>query len=94
MYPSDAGQDRRATFLSILFGLIGAASALALLFALCGGLTAYVLVVVVGIATLGYVHYLLWGRSLNREVASEREELGELEQLNESRDGDQERYWE
>jgi hypothetical protein len=92
MYPSNAGQDRRATFLSVLFGLVGAATALAILFALCGGLTAYVLAVVGGTATLGYIHYFLWGRSFNREVAGEREELGELEQLNENRNEDEYGY--
>jgi hypothetical protein len=92
MYPSDAGQNRRATFLSVLFGLVGAATAVAILFALCGGLTAYVLAVVAGTATLGYVHYFLWGRSLNREVAGEREELGELEHFNENLHGDEDGY--
>ncbi len=74
MDPSDTGQGRRATFLSFLFALVGMGAVLVILFAACGGLTAYVIAVIAGTAALGYAHYLLWGRSLNREVAGERED--------------------
>ena len=32
------------------------------------------LAVVVGLAVLGYIHYLLWGQALTEEVAGEREQ--------------------
>ena len=39
------------------------------------GLFMYLIVGAVAVAALGYVNYLLWGRSLTRETAWEREEM-------------------
>jgi hypothetical protein len=39
-----------------------------------GGLFIYLFAIALGLGALGSVHYFLWGRSLNKEVAGERRE--------------------
>jgi hypothetical protein len=59
-----------------------AAGFLAVLNFITFGVIFHVLVAVVGIALVGFLHYLLWGQSLSQEVAGEREEE-ELRRLQE-----------
>jgi hypothetical protein len=46
-----------------------------------GGLLIWMLEIAAGLGALAAIHYLLWGRSLNRTVASERESQPEGEPL-------------
>jgi hypothetical protein len=79
--PDDRIHQQRGTLLSVLFSLAVAGSILFFLFLLCGGFSLYALPVAAGFALLGYFHYWSWGRSLNRQVAGEREELEIRESL-------------
>ena len=45
-----------------------------LLIYLTGGFFGYLLGVVAGLALLGLIHWLIWGRSFTEEVEGEREE--------------------
>jgi hypothetical protein len=67
-------QEQRATVLSVLLPIVAMSALLAMLFAACGGFAIYFFAAVTGTAALGYVHYWLWGRALDHEVAGEREE--------------------
>jgi hypothetical protein len=49
-----------------------------------GGLFVLLLILIGGVAVLGGIHYLLWGRSFTAETAGEREE----EQLRAELEGD------
>jgi len=80
-------QEQRANFLGIILTLLLCCAMLTVLFAACGGVMVYVLAVVGGTAALGYVHYLFWGRSLNREVAGEREDEEMRDLFNADQDG-------
>jgi hypothetical protein len=78
--PYDDRIQRQRAALITVFGVVSlTALALAGLFLVCGGLAVYVLAVPAVLGVVGLVHYLLWGRGLNQEVAGEREEylLGE-----------------
>jgi hypothetical protein len=86
MHSSESHQEQRANFLGILLALLLCCAILTLLFAACGGIMVYVLAVIGGTAVLGYVHYLFWGRSLNREVAGEREDDDLRERFNADED--------
>jgi hypothetical protein len=71
--------DRRATqrenFLTIFLTLLGGVGFLLFLIAVSGGFFFYVVVAVAAIGCVGYLHYLLWGRSMAEGTAGEREEL-------------------
>jgi hypothetical protein len=72
----------RDAFLAVFLSLLVAGGFFVFLMVLTGGFFLYVLAVVGGIVVLGYVNYLLWGRSLSRDVTWEREEAearGELD---------------
>jgi hypothetical protein len=77
--PADRSRDRRATFLSAVFTVLVLGAILAGLLAACGGLTLYAAAAAVGVALLGFLHYLIWGHALSEQVAAERagEEFGE-----------------
>ena len=73
--PEPANQsDHRGTVLTVAFTFLGAGFILFFLFISCGGWALEILAVTGGIAVFGLIHYLLWGRSFNQEVAGEREE--------------------
>jgi hypothetical protein len=74
-------QRRRESFLTIFLTLFGLAGFLLFLIAVSGGFFFYVLLAVGGIALLGWVHYLLWGRGLSESTAGEREEAELRDQI-------------
>jgi hypothetical protein len=65
---------RREVFLAFLLVLFFGGGCILFLTVVTGGYFIYVLAAAAGIAVFGCVHYLLWGRSMTREVAGEREE--------------------
>jgi hypothetical protein len=71
---NDQWTRQRATFLGILLTTMISTAFLALLFIACGGLTLYILIVPIGMSIFAFLHYLWWGRSLDHQVAGEREE--------------------
>jgi hypothetical protein len=73
---SDLGphQQRRQDFLTLFLTFLGGAFFLFVLVLLTGGLFFYVGLAFAGIAALGALHYLLWGKVLSDAVAGEREE--------------------
>ena len=79
-------QEQRGNFLSLaLATLFGGGFLLFLIYA-SGGFFFYVLVVVVLMATVGFLHYVLWGQALTQEVAAEKE----AEELRERQEVDRE----
>ena len=50
------------------------------------GIFAYVLAAIIGIAAIGFLHYVLWGYALSQQVAGEREEQRIKELLDDDRD--------
>lgn len=57
----------------LLLALLGGAGFVFLNF-ISFGIFFWALVLVMLVVAVGYLHYLLWGQSLTREVAGEREE--------------------
>lgn len=92
MHNEERWRQSRGSFLGGLFALVFAAGFLALLFLTCGGLSLYMLGVVVGMGLLTGLHYLWWGRSLNQDVAGEREEE-EVRRFTEAQDRAAEDRW-
>lgn len=86
MHDEERWRRRRGSFLSGLFALALAVGFLGLLVLTCGGLSVYMLAVVVAMGLLTGLHYLWWGRSLNQDVAGEREE-DEVRRFTEAQDG-------
>jgi hypothetical protein len=72
-------QRRRESFLTIFLTLLGSAGILLYLIAVTGGFFLYVILAVLVIASVGFFHYLLWGRMMSESVAGEREELEQRE---------------
>ncbi len=66
-------RQQRSVFLSAVLTIVFGSAAFVVSFLLCGGLSVYMLAVIGGLVVLGYLHYLLWGHSLSREVSSEIE---------------------
>lgn len=64
---------QRQVFLAIFLTGLAAGGFGVLLVIISGGLLLYALAVVAGIIVLGYVNYLLWGRSMSREVTEEQQ---------------------
>jgi hypothetical protein len=64
----------RDTYMAIVLCTVVGIPCLLFFEVLTGGLLSYLLLSVVILAVLGFINYLLWGRSLNRQVAGEREE--------------------
>ena len=73
--PSTSAAGRRGTWVALaLLGVLGLASILFLNFA-TGGFFALFVVVCLGLSLFGGLHYLLWGRGMDRATAAEREAL-------------------
>jgi hypothetical protein len=70
--PPPSPQGQRQTFLAVLLAVLMGAGFVFFLVIVTGGLLLEVLAAVGGIGLFGYVHYLLWGRSLSQQVAGER----------------------
>src|SRR5689334_23060596 len=73
-YDPESDRRRRETFLAVLLGLVGAAAVLFFLVLVTGGLLIWIVAGVAGVAALGVVNYVLWGRSFSRATEGEREE--------------------
>jgi hypothetical protein len=65
---------RRQTFVSLVLALVGLVFFSAVLIFLTAGFFTYGGTVVLGVLLLGCFHWVLWGRTLSRQVAGEREE--------------------
>jgi hypothetical protein len=65
---------RHESFLALFLTLFFGAGFFLFLVLVTGGFFLYVLLAIVGIGVAGYVHYIVWGSSLTREVAGEREQ--------------------
>src|SRR5262249_10080230 len=81
---------QRPYFLSTMIGLLAARSLFNFPDARTGRLFLSVLAAVVVVAAFGYLHYLLWGRSLSHQVEAEeqgRAEADDPDDLNPSRNG-------
>jgi hypothetical protein len=61
----------RNTFLAVVLSLLVGGMGFVFLIVITGGFFFYVLAVIVGLALFGYVHYLLWGRSLSHDVQAD-----------------------
>jgi hypothetical protein len=86
--PADPQRKGRETILTVaLTGLFGGGFLLFLIL-VSGGFFFYVCLAVLAIGLVGTLHYYLWGQSLMREVAGEREEeeLRRLEEEDFTRD--------
>jgi hypothetical protein len=64
----------RDTYMAVVLCVMVGIPCLLFFEVLTGGLLSYLLLSVAILAVLGFINYLLWGRSLNRQVAGEREE--------------------
>ncbi len=73
-YLDQPRQKRRETFLALFLTLFLGAGILLFLIVVTGGFFLYVVAAVAGIGAVGFLHYLLWGHGLTRQVAGEREE--------------------
>jgi hypothetical protein len=73
-YDPPSPQSQRQVWLAVLLAVVVTGSFLAFLVTITGGLFIVVLAAAAGIALFGYMHYLLWGRSLSEQVAGERAE--------------------
>lgn len=62
----------RGSFLSILLALIFGGGFLFFLILVTGGFFFYVALAVLGVGSIGFLHYVLWGQALTDEVAQER----------------------
>lgn len=77
----DARSKYRETLLVLfLIVLLGGSISFALYF-LTLGILGHVFAAVAGIALVGFVHYAVWGYSMSKEVAGEREEAELRERL-------------
>ena len=72
MQNSSSPRNRETALAFALLLFLGAAFFLLLNFFF--GAIGVVLAVMVGVATFGYLHYLLWGHTLSQETAGERAE--------------------
>ena len=61
----------RSSFLAIVLTLLVFSMIFTFLVIITGGFFLYLLGLCIGFAVFGYVHYLLWGRSLTRNVEAE-----------------------
>ncbi len=75
---SDSGSDR-ASFLPLMLGAAFVLFSVTFLILITGGLFLYVALIAAGLAALGGLHYLLWGKLLSDHTAREREEAELLE---------------
>jgi len=70
--PEPSGRD---TYMAVVLIILVGVPCFVFFNILTMGLFMYLIVGAVAVAALGYVNYLLWGRSLTRETAWEREEM-------------------
>ncbi len=70
--PPPSPQSQRQTFLAVLLTVVVGAGFVFFLVLITGGLLIEIVAALAGISLFGYVHYLLWGRSLSQQVAGER----------------------
>ena len=64
----------RNTLLAIVLSVLVVGGFTVFFMVITGGFFIYMLGVIAGIVVLGYVNYLLWGRSLSQEVTAQQEE--------------------
>jgi hypothetical protein len=74
--PSSRG---RESFVALMLATLAGGGFLLFLILVSGGFFFYVLCTQVGVFSLASFHYLLWGRTMEREVAFEREAQEEEE---------------
>jgi hypothetical protein len=88
-YDPEPVSSPRHYLLSTLLALLAAGGFFVFLVAITGGFFLYVLAAVAAMAAFGYLHYLLWGRSLTHQVEAEEEERAEAdeEEVDPSRNG-------
>ena len=67
-----SSQSQRQTLLAVLLAILVGAGFVFFLVLVTGGLFLEILAALGGMGLFGYVHYLLWGRSLSQQVAGER----------------------
>lgn len=72
MDPEIEPSRKRATFLSGILGFLFVCVLLGWTVMICGGAAIYFVAVIGGLTLIGFVHYILWGRFLNKAVAGER----------------------
>jgi hypothetical protein len=72
---------QRGTFLTVAMTVMGGSVFLFFLFLVCGGLAVYVMAVVAGMASLGLVHYLLWGHALSADIAGKHNVKSDPDQV-------------
>jgi len=70
----NAYRQRRESFLTIFLAVLGSGAFLLFLVLLTGGFFLWVILGVALIILFALFHYLMWGRSLMRNTAGEREE--------------------
>lgn len=78
---------QRETFLGTLLAALAACGFLFVFFLICGGLSVYVLAVVAAVVGLCFINYVVWGRSLSRQTAGEREEAALEAELEAGQEG-------
>jgi hypothetical protein len=70
--PERSGRD---TYMAVVLIILVGVPCFVFFTILTMGLFIYLIVGALAVAALGYVNYLLWGRSLTRDTAWEREEM-------------------
>jgi hypothetical protein len=74
---------RRESFLPMMLATFVAGFFCLVMIILTGGFFFYLCGVVVGMVLLGMLHYILWGRAMEQQVESHREEYELLEKAKE-----------
>jgi hypothetical protein len=83
--PNDPVQER-SRFLPMLMATLAAGFFCVVMILITGGFFFYVVAAVLGLVLLGMFHYVVWGRSMDREAAAERQRQETLEKMKESFD--------
>jgi hypothetical protein len=79
----DRPRTSRDTYLVVVLFILVGIPLFVFLNVITSGLFILMLVVASGLGVLGSLHYFLWGRTLNQEVASEREKMNGSEVFDE-----------
>jgi len=72
--PPGSGSGREAFLAIVLCGLVGIMGLVFLVF-VTNGLFAWVVLIAIGMALFGGLHYLIWGRRFEESIAAERAAL-------------------
>ncbi len=64
---------QRGTLVGVMLFIMLAAGIMGFWFLVCGGLALPMMGIIALLTLVGYAHFLIWGRSLSREVGPERE---------------------